>query len=108
MQRLFSLQEQASAGIYQRYVDKYGWGNVWKKKQMQKGGNICVLEGSRQLFPPGQAQGRIIHAARLSADARLFFSYCSPLCALNWETDFDFCGDERAKWYLGSAQTDQQ
>lgn len=52
---------------------------------MQKGGNICVLEGSRQLFPPGQAQGRIIHPARLSTDARLFFFFplLSALC-LEW------------------------
>lgn len=57
---------------------------------MQKGSNICVLEGSWQLFPPGQAWGRGTHTVRLSTDASLVFSHCALLCALNWETDFDF------------------
>lgn len=74
---------------------------------MQKGSNICVLEGSWQLFPPGQAQGRATHPVRLSTDARLVFSHCSLLCALNGETYFDFCSDERVKLYLGSARTNQ-
>lgn len=62
---------------------------------MQKGSHVCVLEGSWQLFPPGQAQGRATHATRLSTDAGLVFSHWSPLCALSGETYFDFCGDEK-------------
>lgn len=79
-----------------------------KKNQMQKGSNTCVLEGSGQLFPPGQAQGRVAHSVGLSTDARLVFSHCSLLRALNGETYFDFRSDERVKLYLGSAQTAQQ
>lgn len=50
-----------------------------------------MLEGSWQLFPPGQAWGRV---TLIKAERRCQLGLFPLLCAWNGETDFDFVMNE--------------